>query len=40
MFATMKGIVEGNDDGSFNPQGNTTRAQAAVVIGKINDTLK
>ena len=40
MFCTMKGIVEGNDDGSFNPQGNTTRAQAAVVMGKINDTLK
>ena len=37
MFCTMKGIVEGNDDGSFNPQGNTTRAQAAVVMGKIND---
>jgi len=40
MFCTMKGIVEGNDDGSFNPQGNTTRAQAAVVMNKINDTSK
>ena len=35
MFATMKGIIEGNDDGSFNPQGNTTRAQAAAVVGRI-----
>ncbi len=39
MFCTMKGIVEGNDDGSFNPQGNTTRAQAAVVMEKINDAV-
>ena len=39
MFCTMHATAAGNDDGSFNPQGNTTRAQAAVVMEKINDAV-
>jgi len=35
---TSLGIITGLPDGSFNPKGNTTRAQAAVVIGRVLGT--
>ncbi len=33
----QSGIVKGNDDGSINPLGNTTRAEAAVIMQRISD---
>ncbi|HWQ30037.1 MAG TPA: glycosyl hydrolase family 18 protein, partial [Negativicutes bacterium] len=35
---TSLGIITGLPDGSFNPKGKTTRAQAAVVIGRVLGT--
>lgn len=32
--ACRAGLIEGNDDGSFNPKGNITRAQCAVLLVK------
>lgn len=36
---TALGIITGLPDGSFNPKGNATRAQAAAVIGRVLGTL-
>lgn len=33
--AFKSGFISGYPDGSFRPQGNTTRAEAAVIIGKL-----
>ncbi len=33
---TAAGILRGNADGTLNPLGNTTRAEAAVIIGRIS----
>ena len=33
--AFKSGFISGHPDGSFRPQGNTTRAEAAVMIGKL-----
>ena len=37
--AAGEGIVTGNPDGSFNPKGNATRAEAAVIIKRFYDLL-
>ncbi|HHV15934.1 MAG TPA: S-layer homology domain-containing protein, partial [Gelria sp.] len=29
------GFISGYPDGTFKPQGNTTRAEAAIIIGKL-----
>lgn len=36
---TDEGIISGNESGYFNPKGNTTRAQAAVLLTKAIDLL-
>ena len=37
---TSLGIVKGNDDGTLNPLGNTTRAEAAVIMQRIHNRNK
>lgn len=37
---TALGIITGLPDGSFNPKGNATRAQAAAVIGRMLGTIE
>lgn len=37
--AANLGIVTGNPDGSFNPRGNATRAEAAVIFSRLKDLL-
>lgn len=32
MYCTMKGIMQGNDDGSFAPQSEMTRAETAAIL--------
>lgn len=36
---TAAGVVEGNEDGTVNPLGNTTRAEAAVIMNRIMQTV-
>ena len=36
----MLGIITGNSDGTFNPRGKLTRAQAATVMGRLDKMLK
>ncbi|MBR2471910.1 MAG: S-layer homology domain-containing protein [Clostridia bacterium] len=31
----IEGVIKGNPDGSINPLGNTTRAEAAVMMYRI-----
>ncbi len=38
--AVATGIIKGNADGSVNPKGNVTRAEAAVVANRIFDYIK
>jgi len=35
LWAYQKGIVKGNKDGTFNPNGNTTRANMAVMLWRM-----
>lgn len=35
MFCTMKGIMQGNDDGTFAPQANMTRAETAAITQRL-----
>lgn len=32
MFCTMKGLIQGKENNMFDPQGNATRAEAAVIM--------
>lgn len=39
ILANATGFVTGNPDGTFNPKGNTTKAQAATVIKRLMEKL-
>lgn len=39
-LAAANGLIEGMDDGSFQPKATTTRAQSATVIGRILNKIK
>ena len=35
-WMVMHGIINGMEDGTLNPQGNTTRAQVATILMRYN----
>ena len=39
ILANAKGFITGNPDGTYNPKGNTTKAQRATVIKRLMQKL-